>query len=169
MHVTNTTSQYTCQILGDETSALSGIGQHARGDCSIPSNGTAFDMDITSTTEADVCTGNVTVSFEAAYTTTYGQNILLVGSIPELGNWDPADAIVMTGHYNYKAWPTFTAEVEIPAGTDFEYKYIFQNTTGAETWEAGDNRSGSLPSYTCAATTVGGTPDDFRTGGTAAN
>lgn len=162
MHVSNTTSQYTCTINGEEVE----YEQHAQGDCSIPANGSAYLIPLT-TSAAPICTGNVTTSFEAASPTTYGQNILLLGSIPELGSWDPSDAILMTGHYNgAHAWPTFTTSVEIPAGTSFEYKYIFQNTSGAETWESGANRLGSLPTYTCAATTVGGTPDDFRTGGT---
>lgn len=163
LQITNTTSAYTCTINPEEVQ----YEQHAQGDCSIPSDGTAFSIPITTSTSSAVCTGNITTSFESALNTTYGQNILLIGSIPELGNWDPSDAIMMTGHYNGPdAWPTFTASVDIPAGTSFEYKYIFQDTDGTETWEAGENREVSLPNYTCAAVTVGGTPDDFKTGGT---
>ncbi|TBU45601.1 glycoside hydrolase [Dichomitus squalens] len=71
--------------------------------------------------------GNVVVNFAENATTTFGENIFVVGSISQLGNWDPASAIALSS----ASYPVWTASVSIPAGTSFEFKFIRKETDGS--------------------------------------
>lgn len=55
--ITNTSAEvFACEILGDETSPLSGVGQHARGDCETPEGSGGFVLPVEkSTLEYDEC------------------------------------------------------------------------------------------------------------------
>ncbi|KAI0316240.1 glycoside hydrolase [Amylostereum chailletii] len=86
--------------------------------------------------------GTVAVSFAETATTTFGENIFVVGSISELGNWAPASAIALSSN----TYPIWTATVNIPSGTTFQYKYIRKETDGSFTWESDPNRSDTTPS-----------------------
>ena len=166
LHITNATSQYTCEILGDEATSF---GQHARGDCSIPTDGSAFTIPVTAAAAVSECdsSANVNATFVATYDTTAGQNLLVVGSIPELGSWDPSSAILLSSADSSASWATFKGSVDIPAGTSFEYKYLLQDTDGGETWECCENRVYSLAADACGDVTAGNNPDYFRGGGDA--
>jgi phosphatidylserine/phosphatidylglycerophosphate/cardiolipin synthase-like enzyme len=78
-----------------------------------------------------------TVSF-AVYqpATSWGQGVVVVGDIPELGDWDPAAGLALDGG----SWPWWTGSVDIPAGVHFEYKLVLSDGSSV-TWEPGDNRS----------------------------
>jgi alpha-amylase len=82
-------------------------------------------------------TGSVRVTFNETATTTFGQNVFVVGSIPALGNWAPGSAVALSSA-NY---PTWSGAVALPTGTTFQYKYIKKNTDGSITWESDPNRS----------------------------
>ncbi|TBU31516.1 glycoside hydrolase [Dichomitus squalens] len=86
--------------------------------------------------------GNVVVNFAENATTTFGENIFVVGSISQLGNWDPASAIALSS----ASYPVWTASVSIPAGTSFEFKFIRKETDGSIVWESDPNRSDTAPS-----------------------
>jgi alpha-amylase len=77
-----------------------------------------------------------TVNVNADVTTTYGQNVYIVGSIPALGSWNTADAIALSSR-NYPSW---TGTLSFPTNTYFEYKYIKIDASGNVTWESGANR-----------------------------
>lgn len=66
------------------------------------------------------------------------QKLLIIGSCPELGRWEPKRAIEMSDA-NYPEW-----QVEIPvslAHFPFEYKFaVLDETRGPLLWEAGANR-----------------------------
>ncbi|TFK84770.1 carbohydrate-binding module family 20 protein [Polyporus arcularius HHB13444] len=81
--------------------------------------------------------GSVTVNFAETATTTFGENVFLVGSISQLGSWNPANAIALSP----ASYPVWTANVSIPAGTTFEYKFIRKETEGSVVWESDPNRS----------------------------
>ncbi|KAF9258750.1 glycoside hydrolase [Marasmius fiardii PR-910] len=68
-------------------------------------------------------TESVAVTFLETATTVFGENVFLVGSIPELGNWDPASAVGLSPA-NYPQW---SITVDLPANTQFEYKFIRKN------------------------------------------
>jgi alpha-amylase len=77
-----------------------------------------------------------TVNVNANVTTTWGQNVYIVGSIPALGSWNPANAVSLSSQ-NYPFW---TAALTVPTNTYFEYKYIKIDGSGNVTWESGNNR-----------------------------
>ncbi|KAL1302982.1 hypothetical protein AAFC00_003299 [Neodothiora populina] len=160
-HVTNTTSAYACDITASEVEYV----QHAHGDCSMAANASVVTVPAADVVPATACTKNVNATFMAAYPTKWGQTILLTGSLPQLGSWNAKKAIKMKGSSPSPppAWPIFTAYVDIEPGVDFEYRYIFVNTTGKRTEEYGDNRYDTTPSYACNGNyLVGQDPDDVR-------
>lgn len=83
-------------------------------------------------------TADVKVSVTAE--TTWGQNIRIVGNLPELGNWKPSDATQLTAT-NYPSW---TGSLDLPAGTQFEYKYVKYDQSGNAVWESGSNRTATV-------------------------
>lgn len=163
--ITNTTAtdsspSYSCSINPEEVK----YEQHAQGDCVLPANSSGIEVDIAKTSRTVTCSDPINATFVASWPTTWGQTVQLTGSIPELGNWDLNKAVSMVGAMPNPspAWTVFTTYVEIDPGTDFEYKFVFVNTTGVKTWENGDNRSGSTSAYSCGSTIIGGHPDDVR-------
>jgi len=79
----------------------------------------------------------VAVTFHENATTVFGQNVFLVGSIPALGNWNPANAVPLSS----ATYPIWSAAVSLPANTSFQYKYIKKNPDGSIIWESDPNRS----------------------------
>ncbi|TRM69210.1 glycoside hydrolase family 15 and carbohydrate-binding module family 20 [Schizophyllum amplum] len=78
----------------------------------------------------------VAVTFNVQATTAYGENIYVTGSVSQLANWSPDNAIAL----NADNYPTWSVTVNLPASTAIEYKYIRKNN-GAVTWESDPNRS----------------------------
>lgn len=76
------------------------------------------------------------VTFDCTCTTTYGQNVYVSGSIPALGGWDTGKAVALSSA-NYPVW---SATLDLPADTYFEYKYIKKDPDGTVEWESGANR-----------------------------
>ncbi|TFK64214.1 glycoside hydrolase [Pluteus cervinus] len=85
--------------------------------------------------------GPVPVSFAQTATTTFGENIYVTGSIPQLGNWDPASSLLL-GTASYPVW---TLTVNIPPNTTFQYKFIRKETNGSVVWESDPNRQDTVP------------------------
>ncbi|EEB90215.1 hypothetical protein MPER_11606 [Moniliophthora perniciosa FA553] len=80
--------------------------------------------------------GTVAVTFVETATTTFGENIFLVGSVAQLGNWAPASAIALSSA-NYPQW---SVTINLPANTAVEYKFIRKETDGSVVWESDPNR-----------------------------
>ncbi|KAI0795076.1 glycoside hydrolase [Abortiporus biennis] len=85
---------------------------------------------------------SVVVSFAETATTTFGENIFVVGSIPELGSWNPASALALSS----ASYPVWTLSVSLPVNTAFEYKFIRKETDGSIVWESDPNREDTTPS-----------------------
>jgi 4-alpha-glucanotransferase len=88
----------------------------------------------------------MTVHFSLPYRTTYGQRLVLCGSLPTLGHWQLAQALPL--HYD-EATTRWSAEVEVPADAataPISYKYVLLFEGGGAVWEWGDNRTLALPS-----------------------
>ncbi|MEW9701379.1 alpha-amylase family glycosyl hydrolase [Paenibacillus sp. SI8] len=75
--------------------------------------------------------------------TSYGQNIHVVGSIPELGNWNASKSSEAFMNPNYPEW---FLPVSVPKGVTFQYKFIKKDSVGNVIWEGGTNRSFTAPS-----------------------
>ncbi|KAH7872135.1 glycoside hydrolase [Lentinula edodes] len=80
--------------------------------------------------------GTVSVTFEETATTTFGENIFISGSIPELGSWDTDDSIALSS----ADYPVWTLTIDLPANTLFDYKFIRKETDGSIVWESDPNR-----------------------------
>jgi alpha-amylase len=110
----------------------------------VPANG-ALALDVNARTASGGggttnCSA-VAVSFAANVTTTWGQNVYVVGNTAALGNWDPASAVALSS----ATYPVWTATVNLPAGTAVQYKYI-KKEGSTVTWESDPNRSLTTPS-----------------------
>ncbi|KQY25509.1 glycosidase [Cellulomonas sp. Root485] len=86
-------------------------------------------------------TGVSQISFGVNATTSWGQNIYVVGDRAELGSWNPAGAIALSS----ATYPVWRANVTLPAGTVVQYKYVRKESNGAVTWESGSNRTATVP------------------------
>ncbi|KAF4562493.1 hypothetical protein EYR36_004153 [Pleurotus pulmonarius] len=78
----------------------------------------------------------VAVTFEETATTTFGENIYVVGAIPQLGTWAPESAILLSAD----TYPVWRVTVNIPGSTTFQYKFIRKETDGSVVWESDPNR-----------------------------
>lgn len=91
-----------------------------------------------------VCTAspacNSKVTFNVKVTTVPGENVLVVGQLTQLGNWDPNAAKPLSASQYTDSNPLWFGSVDLPASTAFDYKYIKQSSTGAITWESDPNR-----------------------------
>jgi hypothetical protein len=84
---------------------------------------------------------SVAVTFNERVTTTWGQTVKIVGSIPELGNWKSSAAPTLSAAGYTNSNPVWTATLNLAAGTTFEYKFVKLEGNGAVTWESNPNRS----------------------------
>lgn len=74
-------------------------------------------------------------------TTVLGQNVHVVGSIPELGSWDVTKSIKLEPT-NY---PTWNKLVTLPASTRVEWKCIKVAPNTATVWQGGANNVVTTP------------------------
>jgi len=127
-----------------------------------PSPTTATTL-TTSTTAAPACgtpVSSVNVKFDSLTKTNYGETIKVVGSIAQLGNWNPASAPALSSSGYTDSKPLWSGRVNgIPAGTTFQYKFVkVSTTTGAViAWESDPNRSFTVPSNGCEVELSAGT------------
>ncbi|MEU3556536.1 carbohydrate-binding module family 20 domain-containing protein [Streptomyces fragilis] len=95
---------------------------------------------------ARTCSGSVQpsggASFKVNATTVVGENIHVAGDCSALGGWDTAKAPKL----DPAAYPVWSLDVALPAGTTCAYKYVRKNASGAVTWESGGNRTLTVPS-----------------------
>nr|WP_260408026.1 carbohydrate-binding module family 20 domain-containing protein [Planomonospora venezuelensis] len=89
-----------------------------------------------------VSPGRIATSFNAGVTTSWGQNVFVVGDAAELGSWNPANAVALSS----ADYPVWKATVNLPAGKTIFYKYIKKNPDGSVTWESDPDRSFTTPS-----------------------
>lgn len=89
-------------------------------------------------------------------TTALGTNVYLVGSVHELGNWDSTKAIgpLFNSTASIGSYPTWFYDVNVPAGTSIEYKFIKIDGSGNVVWEGGSNHVVVTPSNGTATVTV---------------
>ncbi|KAI9429653.1 glycoside hydrolase superfamily, partial [Lactarius psammicola] len=83
----------------------------------------------------------VPVLFHENASTTNGENVFVAGSVPQLGNWDPSNAIPLDPT-NYPMW---AATVYLPSNTTFQFKFLRKESNGTVVWEPGPNRQYTSP------------------------
>jgi alpha-amylase len=99
----------------------------------IPANG-AVAIHVNAKSPTSGCS-TVAVSFAATVSTTWGQNVYVLGNRSELSNWDTAGGVALSA----ATYPVWRGTVNLPANTAVEYKYI-KKEGSTITWEAGSNR-----------------------------
>mmetsp|Transcript_48245 Transcript_48245/g.96582 ORF Transcript_48245/g.96582 Transcript_48245/m.96582 type:complete len:527 (+) Transcript_48245:161-1741(+) len=72
-----------------------------------------------------------------------GDTVLAIGSVGALGLWKPDGALKFKT--DAKSFPIWTAEVSLPLGTDLDFKFVMQRSSGDLQWENGDNRKLTVP------------------------
>lgn len=97
----------------------------------------------------EVLTGNqVSARFKVNQASTdYGTNIYVVGNVYELGNWDTDQAVgpFFNNTASIGSYPTWFYDINVPAGTTIEYKYIKKDASGNVIWESGSNHTLTTP------------------------
>jgi len=83
----------------------------------------------------------IPVSFAIQATTNFGEKVYLLGSIPQLGWWAPAMGIALSP----ATLPVWTGTVNIPANTNFEFKFVKREPDGSIIWESDPNRLDGTP------------------------
>ncbi|WBB76040.1 alpha-amylase family glycosyl hydrolase [Micromonospora sp. WMMD1128] len=96
---------------------------------------------VTGTFRGDTVSTAVATSFAVTATTTYGQNVFVVGDVAALGGWNPANAVALSP----ATYPVWRATVDLPPNTAVAYKYVRKNPDGTVTWESGANRTFTTP------------------------
>ncbi|GAA4622407.1 carbohydrate-binding module family 20 domain-containing protein [Cellulomonas oligotrophica] len=92
----------------------------------------------TPTPSATAVTG---LGFAADVTTVWGQNVSVVGDVPELGAWEPTEGVALSS----ATYPVWRGSVALAPGTRVEYKYVHLDETGKVAWETGANRVATVP------------------------
>ncbi|EDN03716.1 glucoamylase precursor [Histoplasma mississippiense (nom. inval.)] len=78
----------------------------------------------TTTTSPCVTPDSILVTFNEVATTTLGQRIFIIGSVPELGSWDIQSAIALSADQYTDDNRLWHRTIQLGAGLDFEYKYL---------------------------------------------
>jgi alpha-amylase len=98
---------------------------------------------------AKVTAAGIQTTFDVQATTTWGQNVFVVGSLPALGSWDPARAVPLSS----AAYPAWRGTVALPPSTGYQYKYVKKTADGTVTWESDPNRAATTPATGTATRT----------------
>ncbi|SFC70193.1 carbohydrate-binding module family 20 domain-containing protein [Streptomyces aidingensis] len=138
-----------CDVQSGNTVTVGGSGQFTATLGAHTALALHADARTCGTTSGGTTTGTTTggqedpaVSFGVEAHTQWGENVYVVGNIPELGGWDTGNALPL-GSADYPVW---RLDVELPAGASIEYKYLrkWDGQSGV-TWENGGNRTATVP------------------------
>ncbi|RDW90557.1 putative Starch binding protein [Aspergillus mulundensis] len=132
------------------------VGDGSEGGSTTTSSATTSTSTSTTTSATSTCTATasaIAVTFDAKVTTSYGENVYIVGSSVQLGSWDTDSAVALSASKYTSTNPLWTVTLQIPVGTTFEYKYIKKESDGSVIWESDPNRSYTV-STGCAGATA---------------
>ena len=74
--------------------------------------------------------------------TTWGENIYIVGNVPELGEWSVDLAV---GPALCPSYPTWTVFIDVPAGCAIEWKALKKGASTQTIWQGGENNTFTVP------------------------
>lgn len=134
----------TSGFCGD-SSAYCGTGNCHSGACEDGASGDSEDP--------SSCT--IQVTFQTTYSTEWGENLWVVGSLPELGEWNLDSAFMLTGsgQGSTTAW---TGTIRLPSSQGVGYKFVKLQVDGTPVWESDPNRGFDTPSCGGSSVTTGG-------------
>jgi predicted alpha/beta superfamily hydrolase len=100
--------------------------------------------------------GKMEISFSYMTNTVFGEEVFVVGSHPDLGDWYPVNARKL----HWSEGNVWTGSIAITANTDIRYKYIVRTNTGAlfcdpdnTIWMDGDDLTVTTPALPAAPAT----------------
>ncbi|OWP63292.1 alpha-amylase [Hymenobacter amundsenii] len=136
------TTPFKSATLTDQTGNVSGtVTTNASGYAtfSVPARGYAVWVPTgATTTMLPPTSGTTAVTFNVTYSnTTSGQDVYVVGSTAQLGSWNAASAIKLSG----AAYPKWSGTVNLTSNTAVQYKYLRKDAAGNVLWEGGANRA----------------------------
>lgn len=94
---------------------------------------------------------DVVVTFKGSVETTWGTSVKVVGSVPELGNWNVGEGLLLDASGYSAHNPVWGGTLTLRAGDTVEYKYVRTCVTcgsggsGETEWETGPNRMFTVP------------------------
>ncbi len=65
--------------------------------------------------------------------------MVIVGSVPELGNWTVSEAVIMHSTPRPQGGYEWAGQAELPLGQTVEFKFL-KKTEHGDRWESGNNR-----------------------------
>jgi alpha-amylase len=147
------TTPFKNATLTDLTGNTTGtVTTDANGTGTFRVNGRSYAVWVpsgTSTGGGGTTTGTTAVKFTINYSNTVsGQDLYIVGNTAQLGSWNTANAIKMSG----AAYPNWTVTVNLTSGTNVLYKYFRKDASGNILWE-GDPNNSLTPSGTSQSVT----------------
>ncbi|GAB1728897.1 hypothetical protein NU195Hw_g8907t1 [Hortaea werneckii] len=92
-----------------------------------------------SASSAQPSASSCSITFIVNKETSFGSSVRIVGSIDQLGSWDPESSLLMSANNYTTSNPVWDITMDLPCGTTGEYKYIL-NSDGTTIWETTDNR-----------------------------
>ncbi|KKY26428.1 putative glucanalpha [Phaeomoniella chlamydospora] len=102
----------------------------------------------------------VTVLFNDAAETVYGENLYMTGNTTELGNWLLSDAVGGSADKYTTSSPLWYWVLDLPASTGIKYQIVREESNGTWTYE-GVNRTYTVP--VCGTTAETGTAQVYIT------
>lgn len=111
-------------------------------------------VDVTADDPSALSTATAKVLFNPIHDGTgWGDRVVVVGSDPALGSWDPRRGVGASTHADM--FPSWTAPAVLPSGAHVEYKYVTLRANGEIVWEPGPNRVLDVPATGRAQVTSG--------------
>ncbi|MDU0369000.1 alpha-amylase [Hymenobacter endophyticus] len=136
------TTPFKSATLTDKTGNTSGtVTTDANGTGVFPVNSRSYAVWVPSTTGGTTpppTAGTTAVSFNVTYSgTVSGQDVYVLGNTAQLGAWNTANAIKLSG----ATYPVWKGTINLTSGTSVQYKYIRKDAAGNVLYEGGSNRT----------------------------
>ncbi|MFJ3923862.1 carbohydrate-binding module family 20 domain-containing protein [Streptomyces sp. NPDC090022] len=126
-----------CDVQSGRTVGVNGSGQFT----ATVAPGTALALHAGARSCGTPPSAGTGAAFGVTATTVPGQNIHVTGDHAALGGWNTGAALKL----DPAAYPVWKLDVNLPAGTAFQYKYVRKDAAGNVTWESGANRTATVP------------------------
>jgi alpha-amylase len=134
------TTPFKSATLTDKTgNNTSTVTTDANGTGNFPVNARSYSVWVPGgTVTTPPSTTTTAVSFNVTYSgTVSGQDVYVLGSTAQLGAWNTANAIKLSG----AAYPVWKGTINLTSGTSVQYKYIRKDAAGNVLYEGGTNRT----------------------------
>ncbi|MBJ6109266.1 DUF1939 domain-containing protein [Hymenobacter sp. BT523] len=132
------TTPFANATLTDATGNNAGsITTNASGYAVFPVGARSYAVWVPGGTTTPPATGTTAVQFNVTYSNTVtGQDVYVLGNSAQLGAWNTANAIKLSG----AAYPKWSGTINLTSGTSVQFKYIRKDAAGNVLYEGGSNR-----------------------------